>query len=283
VDVFAGRGRRLRVCARLTGPSSWHHRRGHRYRRFRCWWHRRGPRRWRAGLGWSGAGYRRPRRRSRNGHGRTRHWLTGGGLTGGDRNRRGPTGHDGMRHGWIADAGRRHQWITHGGAGRCRTRKTGTRKAGVGHGGRRLRAGCVGRHRGGRHRGGRRRTSFTASIRCDRSRNRRTRHPAQPLGDVVQVLTGGGGSRIGRLHFGIHLSAMYLDTAWSFDTETYRVAPDIQDDDADVVTDHDAFPGAACQDQHCGLLPWTPPKATATGRYPGRRQTCGQLQAVMRC
>jgi hypothetical protein len=51
---------------------------------------------------------------------------------------------------------------------------------------------------------------------------------------------------------------MHLDAARSLDPETNSVAPDIQDDDANVVTDHDAFPGAACQDQHSGLPPWTP-------------------------
>jgi hypothetical protein len=51
---------------------------------------------------------------------------------------------------------------------------------------------------------------------------------------------------------------MHLNASWSLDTKTHRVTPDIQDDDANVITDHDAFPGAACQDQHCGLPPWTP-------------------------
>jgi hypothetical protein len=52
---------------------------------------------------------------------------------------------------------------------------------------------------------------------------------------------------------------MYLDTARSFNTKADGVTPDIQNDDADVVPNHDAFPGTAGQDQHCGLLPWTPP------------------------
>jgi hypothetical protein len=51
---------------------------------------------------------------------------------------------------------------------------------------------------------------------------------------------------------------MHLDAARSLNTKTYGIAPDIQDDDADVVTNDDAFPGAACQNQHNGLPPWTP-------------------------
>jgi hypothetical protein len=117
--------------------------------------------------------------------------------------------------------------------------------------------------------------------RC-RPRNRGARHPAQPRGDIVQVLAGGGGRGIGRLHLGVHLRSMHLDAARRFDTEAHGVPPDIEDDDADVVTDHDAFPGAASQDQHCGLPPWTP--RGHGGRYaPDRPMTCGQSQAVRRC
>jgi len=117
------------------------------------------------------------------------------------------------------------------------------------------------------------------ATRRSRTRNGGPSDPAQPFGDVVQVFTGGGRGGVGRLHLGVDLGAVHLDATWRFNTQTDGIAPDIEYDDANVITDHDAFPGAACQDQHCGLPPWTPPKRLRR-RTP---ETCGRLQAVRRC
>jgi hypothetical protein len=116
---------------------------------------------------------------------------------------------------------------------------------------------------------------------CGRPRHGRPGDPAQPIGDIFEIVTGRGGRGVGRLHLRVHLSAMHLNAARSFDAEPDRVAPDIQDDDPDVVTNHNAFPGAACEHQHSGLLPWTP-QGCGSG-WAVDRSTSGQLQAVRRC
>jgi hypothetical protein len=108
------------------------------------------------------------------------------------------------------------------------------------------------------------------------------RDPTQPIGDVLKIGTRRGGSSIGRLHLGVDLGPMHLNASRCLDPEAHGVTANIQDDDAHVISDHNALPGAACQHQHSGLPPWTP-QGCGGADEAGRQSTSGQLQAVRRC
>ena len=76
--------------------------------------------------------------------------------------------------------------------------------------------------------------------------------------DVLEIGIRRGGGRVGRLDLGVHLGPMHLDAARRLDAEADGVPTNVQDDDAHVISDHNALPGTACQHQHDGLPPWTP-------------------------
>jgi len=78
--------------------------------------------------------------------------------------------------------------------------------------------------------------------------------PSRGAGDLLQPprqgteVAGVGRRRVGRLNLGVHLRPVHLDAAGCLDAEPHRVTPDVQDNHADLVPDHDALTGSAGQD-----------------------------------
>jgi hypothetical protein len=115
-----------------------------------------------------------------------------------------------------------------------------------------------------------------------RERAQQADQMAQPGSDLIEISVGPGGSGSVRgLNFGVDLGPVHLNAPGGLDPQANGVASHVQDDYPDVVPDDDALAGAACQNQHSGLLPWIPRSRQPT--WPPSLSIAERTQRVAFC